>query len=499
MNQLKVGAFLSYLSILLTNIIALLYTPYMLRMMGQSEYGLYSLVASVVAYLTVLDLGFGNAIVRYTAQFRAKGKNQEQYEMFGMFFTLYVFIGIISFVIGLILCNNVENIFSTSMNLEEIRKVRIMMLLMALNIAVTFPLSLFGSIVTAYEDFVFQKIVNIIRIILNPLVMIIMLNMGYRAIGMVVVTTFFNLATLLVNTWYCFNHIKIKIYFSHFQWRFLKEVTIYSFWIFLNVIVDRIYWSTGQFILGVYHGSIVVAIYALAIQFQGIYMGFSSALTSVFLPKITMLVTQKADNIAISDIFIRVGRIQYIVMSFVLVGFILFGRDFIIFWAGKNYEESYYITLLFLIPLTIPLIQNLGITILQARNQMKFRALLYLVISVFSLLMSIPLAKRYGGIGCAIGVTIALITGQIIIMNIYYKVKIGIDIIRFWREIGQMSIIPILIGILSYMILLKISIQTPLELFVAIAVFSVCYAMLFWRFSLNSYERNLLSTFCTSL
>ncbi len=57
MNQLKAGAALNYVVILLNTLVGLLYTPYMLRMMGQSEYGLYSLVASVIAYLTILDLG----------------------------------------------------------------------------------------------------------------------------------------------------------------------------------------------------------------------------------------------------------------------------------------------------------------------------------------------------------------------------------------------------------------------------------------------------------
>ena len=58
-KQLKIGIVLSYLTLALSNIIALIYTPFMLRMLGQSEYGLYSLVASVVAYLTILDFGFG--------------------------------------------------------------------------------------------------------------------------------------------------------------------------------------------------------------------------------------------------------------------------------------------------------------------------------------------------------------------------------------------------------------------------------------------------------
>ena len=67
MNQLKVGALLNYVVLGLNSLIGLLYTPYMLRMMGQSEYGIYSLAASVIAYLTIMDCGFGNAIIRYTA------------------------------------------------------------------------------------------------------------------------------------------------------------------------------------------------------------------------------------------------------------------------------------------------------------------------------------------------------------------------------------------------------------------------------------------------
>jgi len=71
-NQIKIGAALNYVIIGLNTLVGLLYTPYMLRMLGQNDYGLYSLVASVIAYLTILDFGFGNAIIRYTAKFRAE-------------------------------------------------------------------------------------------------------------------------------------------------------------------------------------------------------------------------------------------------------------------------------------------------------------------------------------------------------------------------------------------------------------------------------------------
>ena len=176
-SEIKAGAILSYVAIAVNNIVGLLYTPYMLRMLGQNEYGLYSLVASVVAYLTLLDLGFGNAIIRYTSQYRVEGKTEEQYEMFGMFFKLYCFIGIVAFIIGIILLFNIKGLFYNTMSNDDIYQTQIMMLLMLFNIAFTFPMSIWGAILSAYEKFVFQKALNIARVILNAIVMVFLLSL----------------------------------------------------------------------------------------------------------------------------------------------------------------------------------------------------------------------------------------------------------------------------------------------------------------------------------
>lgn len=493
-NQLKAGVVLNYVVIFLNTVVGLLYTPYMLRMMGQSEYGLYSLVASVIAYLTVLDLGFGNAIVRYTAKFRAEKKTEKQYEMFGMFFLLYLVIGIIAFGIGLGLYFNVDTLFGNTMTAVELGRARIMMLLLVANLAFTFPMSIWGSIIQAYEDFVFQKSLNIIRIILNTAVMICLLHFGYKAVAMVVVQTIFNVLTLVINFIYCRRKLNIHIYFRfrHFHWGFLKEVAIYSFWIFLNAIIDRVYWSTGQFVLGAMVGTAAVAVFAIAIQLEGMYMQFSTAISSVFLPKVTAMVATNRSRKEISDLFIRTGRIQYIVLAYILSGFIIFGRQFIELWAGAGYSDAYMISLLFFIPLTVPLIQNLGITILQARNEMKFRSVLYIIIALVSLAMQIVLTKYFGGIGCAMGVSGALVVGQILIMNVYYRRRQDLDIMTFWKEISKMSIIPIVL-IFSSMLVIRhfFALDSWGKLILGIAAFSLIYIPLFFRFSMTDDERNL--------
>ena len=491
-NQLKAGALLNYVVIVLNILVGLLYTPYMLRMMGQSEYGLYALVASVISYLTVLDLGLGNAVVRYTAKFRAEGKLKEQYDMFGMFLIIYLILGLIGLIAGTGLYLNVDNMFGDTMTPVELGHARTMMLILVFNLAFTLPMSIFGSIITAYERFVFPKVINIARTLLNTFVMIALLSIGYKAVAMVVVHTVFNVLTLLINYVYCKKKLHIEIHFGHFEWGFLKEVAIYSFWIFLNVIMDRIYWSTGQFVLGAISGTVAVAIFAVAIQLQQMYMMFSCAISSVFLPKVTGMVAKNDDRKLISELFIRTGRIQNIMMFFILCGFIIFGQQFINLWAGQDYSSAYYMTLAFFVALYIPLIQNLGITILQARNQMKFRSILYICIALCALGAEVLFSKFFGGIGCALAITLALLLGQGVIMNIYYQKKQGLEIKLFWEEILKMNISPLLLTTIFLCLTRYVFlIESWVSLGLSIIIYGIIYVSLCIKFSMNNSERNL--------
>lgn len=492
MNQIKAGAILNYIIIGLNTLVGLLYTPYMLRCLGQNDYGLYSLVASVIAYLTILDFGFGNAIIRYTAKLRAEGKSHEQWEMFGMFVVVYSIIGLAALIGGLILYLNVDCLFDRTMSVSDIRTAKTMMALLTVNLAFTFPLSIFGSIISAYENFIFQRIISIVRILLSTAVMVALLAMGFKAIALVIVNTVFNLLTLLINYFYAKRKLRIKIIFNKINIPFLKEIATYSFWIFLNVIMDKVYWGTGQFVLGSVAGTVAVAIFSVAILLQHMYMTFSSSITSVLLPKITTMISHKKSNKEISDLFISTGRIQYLILGLILSGFIVFGQSFINLWAGENYSQAFIITLIFFVTLLVPLIQNTGIVILQARNQMKFRSLLYLAISMVSLVLQILLSKRYGVLGCAVAIGGALIVGQGLIMNIYYATKQAIDIGAFWIQILKASFVPVLFTLTGIFITHLIDFYNWQRLVIGIFMFICAYVPALWITGMNDYERTII-------
>lgn len=491
-SQVKSGAILSYLSLFINNFLGLVYTPFLLSKLGQSEYGLYSLVTQIIGYLTVLDLGFGNAIVVYTAKYRAKGEKEKEARLNGMFIVIFCVIGLIAALIGVALYFNVEKLFGATMTADELSKAKVMMLILTFNLAITFPFSVFSSIVTAYERFVFAKVRTIIRNLLMPIIMIPLLFMGYKSIAMVVVVTMLNMYILLSNTLYCFRKLHIKIKFGKFDIKLLKEIFAYSFFIFLAVIVDKINWSADQFVLGAVSGTVAVSLYSVASQFNTIYLSFSNAINGLLLPKISKMVAKEESEEEISNLFIKTGRLQYIVMALVITGFVLFGKQFIILWAGAEYTTSYYIACILMIPVTIPLIQNVGISILQAKNLHKFRSVLYALIAIANIALSIPLAKAYGGIGSAIGTAASLIIGNGLIINIYYQRKARINIIEFWKQIIKMTIPIAPIAIIAFFILKYVNLTNWITLGVGVAIYASVYCLVCYLLVMNRYEKDLL-------
>lgn len=492
-NQVKLGALLSYVVIILNMIIGVLYTPILTSKLGQSEYGLYSLVTTVISYLTILDFGFGNAIIIYTAKYRANKDKEKEEKLHGMFLVIYTVIGLVAGLIGMILCANVDKLFGATMTVAELDKARILMAILALNLVITFSFSIFSYIITAYEKFIFAKILTIVRISINPIIMILLLNMGYKSIALVVVTTVLNAIVLFTNFIYCKFKLKIKFKFGKFDKILLKSIAALSIWVFLNSIIDKINWTLDQFVLGIVSGTTEVAIYSVASHLMSMYINFSVALSGVLLPRIAMMEEKSVDDKEYTDLFIRTGRLQYILMALITTGFLLYGREFInILWVGPEYDKSYFIALIMMIPTIVPLIQNVGLNILQVKKQYKFRVIVLCILAVFNIGISIFLAKLYGGIGAAIGTTIATILGAGVFMNIFYYKKTKINIPLFWKNILRLSIPVAISVIIGYLIKHFIFIDTAIKLAGEIVIYTGVFVILIWLFGMNKYEKNLI-------
>ena len=494
-GQIKFGIILSYGQIFLHILINLLYTPIMIRLLGQSEYGLYNTVASTISMLGVLNLGFNAGYIRYYSKYKKNNDALSIYKLNGLFLIIFSVVGLIALVCGMFLTFNLNYVFDEGLTPKEYETAKVLMFVLTMNLAISFPMSVFKNIVSAHEKFVFLKVLTMITTILSPLVMLPLLLLGYKSIALVLVTFSFNVAVDVVFLYYVFVKLKQKFVFKNFEKGLFTSLFAYTGFIAINVIVDQINTNVDKFLLGRFDGTTAVAVYSVGQALYLYYMTFATAITGIFSPRIHKIVNESRKEQLkerFTNLFIKVGRLQFLLLGLLATGIVFFGKAFIHFWAGEGYEDSYYVAILLILPSTIPFIQSIGIEIQRAQNKHKFRSITYFFMAILNVVVSIFLIKLYGAVGAVIGTAVSLLVANGLVMNIYYHKQCNINILEFWKEILKIllaMIVPIGCGIV---INLFINLYSVINLILFIAIYSIIYIISMWLFGMNSYEKDLV-------
>ena len=494
MNQRKVGAILSYVGFFINNISGLIYTPYMLRMMGQSEYGLYGTAASMTAYLSLLSFGIGGAYLRYNAKCRANHDLEGEYRLNGVFLLIFSVLSGLVLLLGGGLVLGAGFLVGNTFTDTELQRLQIVLTLGVVNMVITFLFTAVHMSMQAYERYFFIRIVGLIAGVLTPIVNIIALTLGGRAVALSVCSLCISVACEAVYLIYVCKVLHFKMTFKGIRMEYVKDIFIFSSFLFLNTITDQITNSTDSIILGAVSGTTAVAVYTVGANFRTYFLSFSTSISSVFAPQINGIVasSRNQDNQALDEIFTRVGRIQFYILSLVLIGYICIGADFIRIWAGADYGDSFMVGLLLMLGVFVPLFQNVGLEIQKAKNKHKARSIVYLLIALVNVAATIPLAKIWGGVGAALATMVSMFLGNGIFMNWYYAAHIGLDIGGFWKSIFKILpgfILPVGLGVLINRFW---TLDSYLDILLAAGGITVVYLVSIWCFSMNRYEKDLI-------
>ena len=496
-NQLKMGVILSYSQMVLGIIIGIIQAPIVIRCLGQSEYGLYNTVVSTLSMLSVLSLGFNSSYIRYYSRYKRENDTEAIYKLNGLFLLIFTVIGLIALGCGIFLTYNLELVFADGLTSGEYEIAKVLMWILTINLAFTFPMSVFQNIISANEKFVFLKLLGMIRTVLSPLLIIPIVLVGHKSIALASVTVAINLFVDVLFLIYVLFGLKQRFIFRDFEEGLLRSLFGFTAFIAINLIVDEINSNVDKVLLSRYQGTASAAVYSVGYTLYNFYRQFSTSVSGVFAPRVHRIYNNyKSDSLAqkvqLTGLFTRVGRIQFLILGLAASGFVFFGKPFIHFWAGEGYQNAYYVGLLLILPSTIALIQNIGLEIQRAENKHKFRSIAYLIMAIVNVVLTIFLCQIYGEIGAAFGTALSLVLANGIIMNVYYHKACNINIVAFWKQILRLScgiIAPVLVGI---GIVLFIDLYTIWQLLLWMVVYSIVYCASMWLFGMNEYERELI-------
>lgn len=455
MTNRSKGIILSYLTVIVKNLSLLVYTQLLLSFFGKSEYGLYQIANSVISNLTLLNLGFSFAYIKFYTGFSIKKDEARIRKLNGTYLLFFVVISVIASLLGAILIQK-SAYFLSSSSVYEQEILKKLMFFMIMNVVFTFIGSTFESNILVNERFVFQQVRQMLQSILLPVVTVfVLLFFCTNVITIVVVQTAITFVSLLANVYFCISKIKMKFSFKNFEFSFMKEVGIFSFFIFLNQLFNQINDSAPVFTLGILANTKQVAVYSVVNQLKSLFLTFSQVLSTVFIPKVNRLVHQSDDSRELTQLMIKIGQYQVLILGLFLGGFILLGKKFLYLWLGKGFDEAYYLLISIVIPLVVPLSQNIAIEIQQARNQHFFRSIMLTIFSFLNIGITTFCVKKFGINGATIGYIFSLVFGYGVVMNWYYQKKMKLDMNCFWQKMLP-GMLPVILSVMVGRILLNL-------------------------------------------
>ncbi|WP_164914080.1 oligosaccharide flippase family protein [Aquimarina sediminis] len=503
MSQLKKGALLTYLKIFLTNVIGIMITPLIVSFLGKDEYGIFNAIGALIGTIALLDFGLTNTVVRFVAKYRAEKDREGEENFLATIKLLYIAISGLVIIIGVVFYFFIDSYF-TKFNAEEIRIAKLMFVILIFNLAIQLPGMIFTGICKGYEAFVFPESVSVIRYLLRSITVVAVLFLGGRAISLVIVDTVFNLFTILVTAYYVFKKLKVRFKLHQFSKKFIKQIFKYSSWIFVFSIVGMLQWKSGSWVLGALSEPKVLGIYGIGIALGTYYGAFSTAISSVFLPRATQMAVDNATGEELTSMMIKLGRLSFIILMYILGAFILYGEQFINLWVGgeelktdgrynaKECKEIYIIALMIMVGYTLPLLQAFGNSILEAKNKLSFKAILYLVFMILGAGLGGFLAIEYQAIGMISGLVVGWIIVQNV-MNFYYHNTIGLNIFRFFKELLHKTFFVVLVVIAIGYFINYVPGEGWFNFILKGSTYTIVFGILMYFVGMLDYERELFS------
>lgn len=495
MNR-KIGVIYSYVLMFVEVFSATLFTPYLIRMLGQSEYGVYQLIYSITAYLMLLDLGIGNAVIRYMAKFRAENDKDSQEKFLGIATVYYFIIAVIVLIIGAVILVIFPTVFAKGLTTEEISIGRKLLVITMVSTAVTLGTSSFATTLMAYERFSFSKGLSILFSLLKVIFAMIALKLGMRSLGVVMVYFITNILTRGAYTFYVLFKLKLRPKFKNPDFSLIKETVSYSSFVLLQMIATQINSMTDTVLLGIMAkgSSAIIAVYGAGAQIVQYFKTVGGHFSGVLMAGVVRLVESGANAKALQNEMVRIGRIVFMMLGMVFSVFVVFGEHFMVLWAGEDYRQGYIVAVAIMAPTMFTLVQSIGNQILWAMNKHRMQAVIQVISAVLNIILTAFLIKWSPLAGAVIGSVIALTVGDVLCMNLMFKREIKISLTGYYAGLLKGILPSLLISAGAALLFNMIGLESLgwLGLIINCAFMVIIYGVCMLAFGMNKSEKNMI-------
>ena len=445
MKKRNIGLVLSYTNTFLNMIIGLFLSSFLLRQLGDTEYGIYQTIASFANYLVLLEFGTGTVMARNLSICRSKGETQLQINKnISTIWSITNILAVIIAAVSVVFYFSLDSIYASSLTSEQIAVGKDIFIFITVYLLASFYVQTLNGVMLAHEDYTYSSGTSIFRIVLRTILLVVMLLNIKQAIIIAIVDATLGILLAIFGFVYATKKFKVKIGFKNFDGLILKASLPLCLAIFLQAIINQANSNVGKFILGVSVGPEDVSLYSVALYIYSIFSSLTAIPLSLYVPQVTKDVTSGKSGRELTNSLVQPSRLIVIVGGSVLFGFIAAGRQFIDIVYGEKYSLAGVLAIILIAPMFINMTIGIVVNVLDALNKRLTRSLILLISTGTNVLLTILLIKNMGIIGAAVS-TGACMMFQVLLLCIYYCKKIKINAFYLFYKAYK--------GILIYQIL----------------------------------------------
>lgn len=490
MKKRNIGLVLSYTNTFLNMITGLFLSSFLLRQLGDTEYGVYQTMASFANYLVLLEFGTGTVMARNLSVCRSNGDTQLQIEK--NISTIWSITNILSAVIAtvsVLFYVSLDVIYANSLTAEQISTGKGIFAFITIYLIASFYIQTLNGVMLAFEDYTYSSNTSILRMVIRTILLVCLLSNWKQGIIIAIVDATLGILMVILGYTYASKKYKIKINFKGFDKLILKTSLPLCLAIFMQAIVNQANNNVGKFILGISVGPEDVSLYSVGLYIFSVFSSLSTIPLSLYVPQVTKYIATGKRGRELTDSLIQPSRLLVLVSGSVLFGFFSAGKSFINIVYGEKYVQAWTIALMLIVPMFINMTIGMVINVLDAMNKRLSRSVVLMVSTIVNIALTVLLINRMGVIGAAFSTGFSMLL-QVVLLCVYYSKVIKIKVFYlFYKAYKGILLYQIIGAVVGYLVG-----QTISNVYVSFIMSGTVYIIIafggFLLFGKNNKEKN---------
>ena len=441
-RNLLAGTLTKYVLLVVNIASGVFLMPFTVAHLGKAQYGLWMLVASTTYYFALLDLGYGNGVVRDVVSADAHGDTARVNRIVSTFFCVYAGIGAIALcACGAVVVWGIPRF--PNLSAGDVRTAQIVLGILGTRIALGYPMTVFGAVTNARQGFVLNNTIAIVIVVVNAVVTYVVLSAGGGLVALVAATasvTAVGYGGYAWSAWHVFPSLAIRpSLFSTAEWR---QVTSFSSYLFVVALGSQISFNVDNLVVGAYLGTAMVAVYAVAARLSEYQRRVCDQFSGMMFPVVVGF-GARGDVAALRASLIDGARVSILLAAGVTTCLVGFAQPLILHWMGSGFAGAiapFYVLAAVGVIMVSHAAQS---NVLLATGGHRMVAAIWIIEGVANLVCSLLLVRRFGTTGVALGTLVPMAIGHIGVMTPAACRAAGVSM----REFARTALAPALAGV----------------------------------------------------